>query len=178
MQSFLYCVRPLRRHFSYVFELFLLKKKRHNSVENDRTKKKFKLVLKTTYNMYKKLVIKYMYQGNVRFPSLCLASENAFLSYFYFKKSHNSVENDSTRKKFKLVLKTTYKKLFLKYQDNARFPSMCLASENEFLSYFYLKNGHNLAENDCIRKKFTLFLKTTYKKLVLKYQGTFIVFGL
>ncbi len=33
-------------------------------------------------------------------------------------------------KKFKLVLKTTHKKLFLKYQDNARFPSLCLVSEN------------------------------------------------
>ncbi len=28
------------------------------------------------------------------------------------------------------VLKTTYKKLFLKYQNNARFPSLCLASDN------------------------------------------------
>ncbi len=62
-----------------------------------------------------------------------------FLSYFYSKNGHNSVENDRTRKKFKLVLKTTYKNLSLKYQDSARFPSLCLASENAFLSYFYSK---------------------------------------
>ncbi len=43
------------------------------------------------------------------------------------------------QKKFTLVLKTTYKKLFLKYWDNARFPSLCLASENVFLSYFTQK---------------------------------------
>ena len=87
-----------------------------------------------------------------------------FLSYFYSKNDHNSVENDRIGKKFKLVLKTTYKKLFLKYPDNQRFPSMCLASENAFLSYFYSKNGHNSIENDRIGKKFKLFLKTTYKK--------------
>ncbi len=36
------------------------------------------------------------------------------------------------RKKITLVLKITYKKLVLKYQDNARFPSLCLTSENAF----------------------------------------------
>ncbi len=109
--------------------------------------KNFKLVLKTTY---KKLSLKY--QDNARFPLLCLASENAFLSYFYSKNGHNLLENDRTRKKFKLVLKTTYKKLVIKYQVNARFLSLCLASENAFLSYFYSKNGHNLMENDRIGK--------------------------
>ncbi len=38
--------------------------------------------------------------------------------------------NDRTGKKFTLVLKTTYKKVFLKYHVNAWFPSMCLASRN------------------------------------------------
>ncbi len=127
--------------------------------------KKFTLVLKTTYQ---KLVLKY--QGNARFPSLCLASENAFLSYFYSKNAHNSVENYCIGKKFKLVLKTTYKKLFLKYQDNARFPSLCLASENALLSYFYSKNNHDSVENVRTGKKFTLVLKTTYKKVFLNYQ--------
>ncbi len=42
-----------------------------NSVENDRTGKKFTLVLKTTYKVVPK------YQVNTRFPSLCLASGNA-----------------------------------------------------------------------------------------------------
>ena len=87
----------------------------------------FTPVLKTTN---KKLSLKY--QDNARFPALCLAFENAFLSYFYSNNSHNSVENYCIRKKFQLVLKTTYKKLSLKYQDNARFPSLCLASENTF----------------------------------------------
>ena len=40
------------------------------------------------------------------------------------------VENDHTRKKFTLVLKTTYKNVFLKYQVNARFLSLCFVSEN------------------------------------------------
>ncbi len=51
--------------------------------------------------------------------------------YFYSKNGHNSVENDRTGKKITPVLKTTYKKVFLKYQINARFPSLCLASEND-----------------------------------------------
>ena len=34
------------------------------------------------------------------------------------------------------VLRTTDKKLVLKYQGNVRFPSFRLASENAFLSYF------------------------------------------
>ena len=50
--------------------------------------------------------------------------------YFYSKNGRNSVENDRTGKKFTLVLKTIYKKVFLKYQVNARFPSLCLVSEN------------------------------------------------
>ena len=40
-------------------------------------------------------------------------------------------------KKIKIVLKTTYKKLVLKYQDNAGLPSLCLASENAFLCYIF-----------------------------------------
>ncbi len=43
-----------------------------------------------------------------------------------------------------------------KYQDNTRFPSLCLASKNEFLSYFYPKNSHNSAENDCTETKIYL----------------------
>ncbi len=69
--------------------------------------------------------------------------KNAFLSYFYSENGHNSVENYCIGKNFKPVLKTTYKKLIIKYQDNTRFPSLCLASKNAFLSYFYSKNGHN-----------------------------------
>ena len=41
--------------------------------------------------------------------------------------------------KFKLVLKTTNKKLVLKYHDNARFPSLCLATENEYCAIYLLK---------------------------------------
>ncbi len=101
---------------------------------------------------------------------MCLASENAFLSYFYSKKGHNSEGITSSEKKFTLALKTIYKKFVLKYQDNARLPSLRLTSENAFLSYFYSKNAHNSVENDHIRKKFKLALKTTYNKLLLKYQ--------
>ena len=54
-----------------------------------------------------------------------------FWAIFLLKKNgHNSVENDHTRKKITLVLKATYKKVLLKYQVNARFPSLCLVSEN------------------------------------------------
>ncbi len=147
------------------FLSYFYSKNGHNSVENYCIRKKFKLVLTTTY---KKLFLKY--QVNAWFPSLCLASENTFLSYFYSINGHNSVENYCFGKKFKLVLKTTYKKFVLKYQDNARFPSLCLASENAFLSYFYSKNGHISVENHHIGKKSKLVLKTTSKKLFLKYQ--------
>ncbi len=69
-----------------------------------------------------------------------------FLSYFYSKNGHISVENHHIGKKSKLVLKTTFKKFLLKYQDNARFPSLCLASENGFLSYIFTqKNGSKTA---------------------------------
>ncbi len=47
---------------------------------------------------------------------------------FVLKNSHNSVENNCINRKFILLLKTTYKKVFLKYQLNAVFPSLCLAS--------------------------------------------------
>ncbi len=147
------------------FLSYFCSKNSHNSEGNYLIRNKITLVLKTTY---KKLVLKY--QGNARFRSLCLASENAFLSYFYSKNGHNSVENYCIGKKFKLVLKTTYKKLVLKYQGNARFRSLCLASENAFLIYFYSKKGHNSVENDHIEKKFKLVLKTIHKKLFLKYQ--------
>ena len=119
-------------------------------------------------NTYKKLFLKY--QNNARFPSLCLASENVFLSYFYSKNGHNWVEKYRIRINLKLVLKTTWKKLFLKYQDNARFPSLCLVSENSFLSYFYSKISHNSCNSErnyLIKKRFTLVLKRTYKKVFL-----------
>ena len=50
--------------------------------------------------------------------------------YFYSKKGHNSVENDRIRKKIPLFWRLIYKKVFLKYQVNARFLSSCLVSEN------------------------------------------------
>ncbi len=40
-------------------------------------------------------------------------------------------------KKFKVVLKTTYKKFVLQYQVNTRLPSWCLASEKWVLSYIF-----------------------------------------
>ncbi len=42
-----------------------------------------------------------MIQG---FLHCVMAPENAFLSYFYSKYSHNSAENDRIEKKIKLVL--------------------------------------------------------------------------
>ncbi len=93
-----------------------------------------------------------------------------FWDIFTQKMAITQKEITSSGKKFTLVLKTTYKKLVLKYWDNARFPSLCLAFENAFLSHFYSKNAHNAAENYYIRKKLELVLKTT-EKLVLKYQG-------
>ncbi len=45
------------------------------------------------------------------------------------------------RKIFILVQKTTYKRHVLKDRDNETFPSLCLASENAFLSYFYSKKA-------------------------------------
>ncbi len=54
-----------------------------------------------------------------------------FWPIFLLKNGHNSVENDRTRKKCTLDLKTIFKNVFLKYQVNTRFPSLCLASEND-----------------------------------------------
>ncbi len=59
------------------------------------------------------------------------------LSYFYSKNTHNSGENDHISKKFKLVLKTIYKKVSPKYQASQTFPSLCYASGNGFLSYHF-----------------------------------------
>ena len=98
------------------------------------------------------------------------------MSYFYSKNGHNSGENDCNGKKYKLVLKTIeYKKVFLKYQPiqgilhYVRPPAMALEL------YFYSKNGHNMHnsnENDRTGKIFTgtIVLKTTHKKVFLKYE--------
>ena len=56
-------------------------------------------------------------------------------------------------KKVKHALKATYKKAFLKYQPNARFLLLCLASGNAFWSKFYSKNLLQLSRNDCIGKQ-------------------------
>ncbi len=77
-----------------------------------------------------------------------------YFELFLLKNGHNSLETYCIKKK--LVLKTTYKKLVLKYHGNARFPSFCLASENAFLSYFYEKKYHNSAENVRIGKKISI----------------------
>ncbi len=98
--------------------------------------------------------------------------ECIFEPFFYSNKHHNSEGNDllAHHQKFTPVLKTTYKKLYLKYQDHARFPSLCLASKNAFLNYLLLKNGHNSVENHRIRLQFKLVLKIICKKLYLKCQ--------
>ncbi len=67
--------------------------------------------------------------------------ECIFKLYFCSKNGHNSVENDRTGKIFTLVLKTTYKKVFLKYQVNTWFPSLCLASGNAKFSGGRRKNS-------------------------------------
>ena len=87
-----------------IFKLFLLKNG-HRSVENYHTGKNLHLWWRLPVRSF---FLKY--QCNARLPSSCLASENAFLSYFYSKNSHNSVENHHIRIKFKLVPKTTRKK--------------------------------------------------------------------
>ncbi len=68
MQGFLHSVWPLRMHFCAIF---LLKKTAITRVDNDHTRKKFTLVLNTTY---KNVFLKY--QVNARFLSLCFVSEN------------------------------------------------------------------------------------------------------
>ncbi len=64
-------------------------------------------------------------------------------------------------KNFKLVLKTTFKKVSLKYQPNQK------------VSFIVL--GHFLPQNGPMTtiingKKFKLVLKTIYKKVFLKYH--------
>ncbi len=94
----------------------------------------FKLVPKTIYN---KGLLKY--QANARFPSMCWAPGMHFWATFTKKQNktkkqitnynHHSGENHRIRKN-NLVMKTIYKKIFLKYQANTRLPSLCLASGN------------------------------------------------
>ncbi len=63
-----------------------------------------------------------------------------FGAIFTQKTGHNSVENYCIGKKITLCFRLHIKyKLFLKYQDNARFPSVCLVPENSFLNYSYSK---------------------------------------
>ncbi len=51
-------------------------------------------------------------------------NENSKTLNLSSKNSYNAGENDGNGKKFKLVLKTIYKKVFPKYQPNQGFPSL------------------------------------------------------
>ncbi len=78
----------------------------------------------------------------------------------------------------KPFLKTTYKKVFIKYLIDARFRSMYLLSVAIFL-----QKGHNSGENGRIRKQNTLVLKTVYikggfHKILGQCKVFFIVFAL
>ena len=59
--------------------------------------------------------------------TMITALRECMLELFLVKKhSHNSVQNGCIEKYFKLALKATYKKVFLKYQPNTMFPSLYL----------------------------------------------------
>ncbi len=76
------------------------------------------------------------------------------------------------QKNFNLVLNTTYMKLFLKYQNSAKFPSLCLASW--IFEPFYSKNGHNSVEN-YFRQNLHLFLRIcirSFSKITRAMQGS------
>ncbi len=59
-----------------------------------------------------------------------------------------------------------YEKVFLKYQANAKFLSMCLPSGNAFLSYVYFKKKKKAQEKMTVSKKITFLLKTNYKVFI------------
>ncbi len=59
---------------------------------------------------------------------------------------------------------TTYKKLVLKYHDNARFPSLCLGSEY-FLAVFTHKMAITEWKTTISKIIFKFILKATCKKL-------------
>ncbi len=94
------------------FELFSLKKKATVTQQKITTSETIMLHEDHEDCLLRSFFLKHVkYQDNVRFSSLCLASENAFLSYLYSKYGHNSVKNYIIGIKFKLTLKTTCKRL-------------------------------------------------------------------
>ncbi len=109
MQDFFLDVFPLRISFSAI-----LFKNATNLKEITLLETNFKLFLKTTYKGFLKYQNK-LTQGFVQ----CVWPLRMQFEVFLLKKKkqkngHNSVKNYRIRKQFTLVLKTTYKKLFLK----------------------------------------------------------------
>ncbi len=158
---------------------YFYSKNGHNSEGNYLIRKKMTLVLKTTYNNGS-LQRTILGQFN---NSFVFGVWECMFEQFLLKKDHNSVEKGCLGKKFKLVLKITYKKLFLKYQLNTRFRSLCLTSKYWFLTYFYSKQGHNSVENGHLGEKIypCSVLKSTneaFPKISGQCKVSFIVFGL
>ena len=163
MQGFLHCAWPLRMYFWVIFTL------------------KMAITHKEITWCWQKHIYTcswdYLLEPCPTIPGQCNISFIVFglweciFELFLIKKCPQLSRKLLHRKKIKLVLKTTYKKLVLKYQGNARFSSLCLASENVFLSFFTQKMPITRVANYCIEKKIKLVPKTTYKKPVLKYQG-------
>ncbi len=106
---------------------FYWKKNSYNSGENNGNCKKL-------LTLFKRLSVRRFSQNSSPIKGFlhCVRPQWEWILelYFYSKNGHNSGANDRTGKKFLFVLKTTYKKVFLKYQVNPWFPSMCLASRN------------------------------------------------
>ncbi len=89
----------------------------------------------TKKELGKKLVLNY--QDNARFPSLSWPLTMYIWATFTEKMAITQKESTSLEKNLHLFwIKTTPKKLVLKYQVNARFPSLYLAPERHFWAIF------------------------------------------
>ena len=105
-----------------IFELFLLKKQPKVGGKWP-CREKIKLVLKTIYKVF------LQDQEKCQVSFIVLGPREWIFRILLLKKQPKVASE-----KNKLGLKTTYKKVFIKYQANARFPSVCLPSGNAIFS--------------------------------------------
>ncbi len=155
MPGFLPFVCPSGLHFWAI----LLKKTSITRGGNGHIGKRIKIVLETIYRFPPLIRSPYLSRncGHIRevvFGENWVPEVNSFI-----------VAADDLSWEWPLREGLMYKEVFLKYQANARFPSLCLPSGNGFLRYFYSrkKNSHNSGDNHDnghIGKKCKLFLET------------------
>ena len=126
MWGFLHYVRVLTMHFWAIFTHKMAITEWKTTISEI----KFKFILKTTC----KKLFKMPGQCQVSFTVLGFQKWPFRAIFLLNKMAITWVQMITLEKKITLVLKTTYKKVFLQYQVNLWFASMCLASKNAIFS--------------------------------------------